>query len=1128
MSKKNKNRPASHAGETAFPSGETKILGKPAVEETPRIPDDEEVPAPEAGLATRRFIRTGETPYVSTRAPQDGEEDGISVNRYTDRLSAETAETRAHTGFTGKLGAYDAVHTAPETGKRMIEADLSEQLSFDDLPREAADAPETDPGEDAQETKPVGRGDMLRAIAGTADEDVRRNPDQLMMDGFDTIGMKTEEGVRKEEELEEELKSTREKKIGSFSFWNKKSDEQTGETPDKKLERAPVSKALPDFTKKLSARFEHVPTPFAPIKTEEYTDHQNRRACFAAISKAKKVTLILAAALGLVGFVLLIINAVAKGGAANNEGFIKIFGGNDTVLVALNLVCLLLAAGASLRVLKNGVFSILKLHPRADAALLATDLAVLLQTVFAFFTQKKVQYDFQLLAPAAVLLTGAYLAAEYFYREHTHQCFKSVSTKSDKSYLRTVSDPVLSVRLTGDPEGKKKAVYVGRTRFIHSFFEKSANAAAGASGHGRVIAACFAASALVGLIGWIVGKSFTLGVTGAALCLALSMPVSCLLATGFYLSGRNRSLSLKSSFVGSFDDAAALTHAENVAADAAEIFDVRLQSTLTTKGVSEKQARFVAASILKGSDSLLKKAFASDIETFDDKLAAAEDLQYEEKLGLSAWVGGCKVLLGTYELLTNHSVDVPNAEEAEKNLGENERTVYLAIEGRFAAVFTAQYRCREEVKRGAKSLVEGGSALVLSTTDANVTDAFAEQLLGLPKESVKIMNRAAGADLAAAKSVVTDSEDPGVIFSDGFTGLCRVADAAVALERIRSVSGLIGAAGSVVAVVLGAILVLTGAYHGISSISVFLLQLVFTGLCFISPLLTSFEPMVTGTLKKLGGKKKAAPEAPEAEAGPILPEAAQPEEASVSPEEAPEKTPEETPRTPVKEAPEAPAAPVIRADGDEISVEIPEDAPVKTENAGDYSDEEFSLFAEHKREKKKRTPKPGRGRKPAEPAEEAAPAPEADDGEQPTKLITSEGMRSAFNAIDDFLDDLTAGETTPGEDPGENGFSLFGASGEGMRSAEDIEDAYRRRKKEERDVRDAFTAPQEMQAPVFDLTEEEDESTEDDYEDDFTDLDASQTVDLYDDELWSRFEDDKVFAGLHERTDEEGAEGYTF
>ena len=1106
MSKKKK---PSHAPtvKDEHPVEETVVLGRPAEEPEVRIPEAV-APAPEAGSATRRFIRTGEAPHVSVRGEIAENEDASAVTKFTDRLAAEAPEERVHTGFTGKMGTYDEVHKTEESPTRMIRPDLAEQLSFDDVAAEAVfeDAP-------ADETKPVDRGDLLRQIAGTADEDVRRNPDQLMMEGFDTIGMKTEEEVRKEEELAEELRSAREKKIGAFRFWGKKTEEETGQTQDKTLERASLTKALPDFTKKISSRFQHLETPFAPIPCDEYTDHMKRREGFTAILKAKRATLIKAAILAILGLVLLIINAVAKGGAAGNQGFIKIFGGNDTVFVALNLAVFLAAVALTRRELKNGVFSILKLHPRADASLLAMDFAVLLQTVLAFFTQLKVQSDFQLLAPGAVLLSAAYLLAEYFYREHTHQCFKSVSTKSDKSYLRTVSDPVLSVRLTGDPEGKKKAVYVGRTHFIHSFFEKSATAAAGASGYGRVIAVCFALAAVTGLLGWILGKSFLLGVTGAALVLAFAMPVSCLIATGFYLSGRNRSLSLKSSYVGSFEDAAALTRAENVAADAAEIFDVKLKNVLTTKGVSEKQARYVAASILNKSDSLLKKAFRADIESFDDKLPPAESLQYEEKLGLSAWVGGCKVLFGNYDLLSNHSVSVPNANAIAAALGETERAVYLSIEGRFAAVFTVEYHCREELRRGAKSLVEGGSALVLSTADANISDAFAETLLGLPKESVRVMNRAAAEELAAAKAIVTDAEDPGVVFSDGFTGLCRVADAAATLEKIRNVSSLIGAAGALVAAVLGLILVVTGAYKGISAISVFLFQLVFTALCFISPLLTSVEPALTGTMKKLGRKKEkpedtektaaedAAPEthdAPEAQAAP--------EETAEAPEtEAPAPVPEETPAP----APEtAPAAP-------------PEEETAPAKDPADYDDEDFSLFGEARREKKKRPEKQRKGRKGApeaqpEEAHEAEKAPE----EEPSKLITSASMRSTFSAIDAFLDDLTAGETAP-EEERDDGFSLFGESGEGQRTAEDIEASYERRKREERDVRDAFTAPAAPAAPVFDLYDEPEEEAEETPE---TPAYGEEAVDLFDDDLWSRFEDDKVFAGLHETEDDDASD----
>lgn len=1025
-------------------------------------------PASSPEQTTRRFIKTGDTPFLSVRAEKAEAETATEVTKFSDRLSTQAAEERIHTGFTGKMHTYDTVHAVSENGGRMIDAALEEEQIRFDVPdgdvKRASPALFSSPAAESEEgapTKHIGRGDLLREIAGTADEDVRRNPDQLMMEGFDKVGIKTEEEVRSEEALLEELSKTRERKIGDFRFWGKKHDGGEGGTQDETYGRIRVSRALPAFLEKISERFSHLETPFAPVNTEEYTEYTRRREGFEALKKARLVTLIRIAVLAALGLFLLILDAAAKGTAAKNDGFFTVFGGSVNALVGVNIGVFVLSLAVTLPELKNGLFSILKMHPRTEAALLLLDVCVLTQNVIAFFTQLKVAGDIQLLTPAAVLLAVPLLLSKLFYYDNTRQCFKSVATRGEKSYLRTVSDPALNSRLTGsDANEEQKVVYVGRTRFVSGFFARSANASASAFPSGRIIALSSFLSLVTGIIAWIIGKNVLYGVSAAALCLSFAFPVCCLVSTGFFLSKKNQALSLKSSFIGSFYDAGDLSGVENIAADADEIFSAEITGCLTSKGVSEKQARFVAASLANQAGSLIKKSFSQDISNFEDKLPAVESLVYEEKLGLSAWVNGCKILLGAHDLLVNHSVPVPEENLVIKFLREGEKPLYLAIEGQFTAVFSVVYSCPEEVKKGIKSLVEGGTILSLSTTDANITDRFAEALLELPEESVRMISAAAAAGIKTSKAAVSEKEDPGAVFTDSFVSLCRVADAAVTLDRIRAVSKVVCAAGAFVSLALGMVLVFTGAYKNISALSVLLMQCVLIALCFLSPFMTGFS---------FGkGQKAKKPEAGEAAGAP-----------------ADDPAPDDAGGAGAGETPAGDPAPA---------------APQKSEPQPDgaLTEDTFDRFLD--------------ADAPAADVPDEAPAEEEE--EKDAAIISSESLKKTFASIGGFFSKLTEREKQTEEAQPKN-FSLFGEKKQDVTRAEDIESAYEKRRREEKSLRAAFTAPAVPDAPVYDLRrarlpEEEKEAPA------FVPPAPAGNVDLFDDALWSRFEDDKVFAGLHE------------
>ncbi len=1119
MSKKKKNRPVSSGIRedvviSREETGERKIKTVDEVH-TVEAPDavyipaeTEEAPAEVPGEKTRRFIRTSDAPHVSVREDAAAKETETAVSKYTDRFVTPENEEQVHTGFTGKMGTYDQTHAVKESDGRMIDVSLF-QMRFD-LANEAAAEPAAEPAETEEGgTKPIGKGDLLREIAGTADEDVRRNPDQMMMEGFDVIGMKTAEEVRSEEELKEELDRTREKKIGDFRFWNKKDDGELGQTDDVKFEKTPVSRALPQALDRFSRRFSHLETPFTPVKTEEYTDHNNRREGFSAIRRAKTFTLLRAGALALLGLVLLILDAVAAGNVSNNGGRLTLFGGSNAALAVINLAFGVLGAAALFPELKNAVFSILKLHPRTDAVLLGLALTTLLQNAFAIRTELQAQADFRLLTPAFLLLAAPYLLSKVFYYDSEHHCFKIVSTKSDKSYLRQVTEPVLAARLNHTDNPDKKAVYVGKTRFVDNFFYRWANAQKAGEPFGRVVAIGFILTAVTAVVAWIVGKDFLYAVSAAALCLSFSVPLCSLLSTGFYLTRQNKALSLKSSFIGSCADAAAFTKLENIAADAADLFDGSVVSCLTSKDVTERQVRFVAAAIAKGAGGLTKKLFAADIETYDDKIPPCESLVYEEKLGLSAWVSGCKVLLGTHDLMTNHSVEVPDESVVLKVLGEGEKPLYLAIEGRFTAVFAVKYSCKESVRKGVGRLVENGTVLTLSTTDANISDTFAETLLGLPAESVGIMSSAASEGVTAAAAVVTDREELGAAFGEGFTGLCRVADSALTLDKVCRGSKMVCTAGAFVSLILGMILVFTGAYKSIGAWSVLLMQALLTGICFATPFIGNGKfdlEKARNPFAKWLTKKEAEP-APESEEDAVQPEAEITAENGTEPAEteAPEETgaaePETKPadadetletRTGFRAADEKPAFEI--PDPDLIPDEIPETDGTETDATDDNA---FSRFM--KKEDRK---------------------PRARKKEKKGGLIVSETMQKTFSGIGSFLGEISDSEKRE-EIPDDGGFTLYGdKTARRRQSAEEIEKDYEELKKEEKALASRFTAPKAPDAPIFDLSRSADEPDEAPEDAGFTAPEENGGVDLFDEDLWSRFEDDKVFAGLHEDEDD--------
>lgn len=1085
------------------------------------IPGAEEQP-PQPATGEGRFIKTAGTPFVSVRAEQDAQEHTTEINSYSDRLTTKASAEKRHTGYTGKINTYDAAHAAPaQGGSRMIRP-AADEPAPERMPapaEEPAEAPAEAPAAKEPETKVIRlegtedaapaadeptrhvrtRGSLLREIADSADDGVRRNPDQLMMEGFEDRAREEEEKrVRREEaaKLEEELGRSREKRISSFKFWGSRDD--TGDSEDETFSGVREDTLLPAFLQRIAGRFAGIDNAFAPVNSEEYEDENDRKAVFSTLIAARKNTLVRILIVGVLGVALLILNLVASLSAANHGGFFTAYGGSNAVLISLNLALLAVTAGVMFPDLKNGVISLLKIRPKADTSLVFLLCAALVQLVAAYFSQFKLEFDYHLLTPAAVLLCVPYLFAKLFYLDHTRQCFKSASSKSDKAYLRKVSDPEFAARLRCERTGDDNVVYAGKTRFISNFLSRSADCAFAGMPASRLVLICALIAFIAGVVAWIVNGSFLLCATAVTLTLAFSFPVGCLVVTGWAIAGENKKLSVKSSFVLSYADARDFSAVDNLAADASELIDAEITNCMTAKNVSVRQARFVAASIAAGAGSLIRTIFAEDISNFEEKLPAAENVVYEDRLGLSAWVSGCKVLLGAHAILVNHNVRVPEDAVVRSLLQEGEYPLYLAIEGHFTAVFAVKYKAQAGVGGGLRDLVSRGTNLLLSTTDANVTEEFAERLLDLPDGSVRIVPNAAGAQLADARNTVTDSEDAGIVFTDAMGSLFRCAAAAVRLDKIKKISRLLCSAGAYAFAAVAFVLVVTGVFARLGAIVPAALQAALIGLCFTSPLLTGVR--LPAFLDKKKKKDGADPEE---------------EEPFPAPEDAPAYVQEtlDSLQGPAEEDGTQPEE--VENPAEKI---IPKIEPPEPEVKGEVSEETASALESFS------------------PKDEPAPA--APEAEEETGPVTSEKFKKTLSSLGGFLSKFTQTEEEPEETEidaparrsekreGKSGFSLFVKGEERYnvnKTAEDIERDYEERKKTEREIRATFTAPEDPPAPRFDLNKPE--KPEPRVTGRFEPPVTAGEIDVFDDALFSRFEDDKIFAGLRE---EESQKKYDF
>ena len=808
----------------------------------------------------QRQIRTGEAEPIPTGGSAEASSGEAAVDTLAERLEPE-AEGRAHTGNTGKIGAVSAGAEGDgreADGTKTVQPSLFE-TSFasrggaaeeepeaegstkpivmepsSDLPADAADARPT-------RTIPAGKASLLMEIAKSSAEETGEDPDQLKLEGFFDNGEETKEkDAREEKELQKEVRKTRQKLINDFHFWTK-AKQETGDSPDGALGSDKEKKAPPRLFGGLAERFEGMESGFLSFRCEEFKDPNDHRGVFKTLMDIRRYTLARAGIVALLGLILLIINIAASVSAAKHNGFFTILGGSDTAYLTVNLLFLAAAALLTADDLKNGVISLLQGHPKTDTSLVFMLSAALLQVIAAFLTEQNIESTFHMMTGAVVLLCAPLLLAKTFYYDNTRHCFKSIAANSEKSYLRTLSDRGLIASVLAESDnGGGQVVYPGRTRFIKNFIRRSRASAAGGQISSRVTLIAAGVAFLVGVLAMIVRKNVMWGLSAMCFSSALAFPLGCIFFTGFMIANENQSLSVKSSFVRSYSDARDLASVSNIVLRAEDLFNVQITESVCATNVSQKQAEFCAGLLTRKTGGLLAKAFLDAEGLQMENLPEVEKCAYEDKLGFSAWINDCRVLLGSNTFLVNHNVRMPDESGVLNFIDTENKPLYLAIEGHFTAMFSARYTCASEYVKCLKPLAENGANILIVSSDPNITDGFAEQLLGLPADSVRVISKKAADKLTSYQNTVTDAEDTGIVFTDAPETLCRCAYSAVKLDKLKKLSKLICEICCCAGVALGAVFALLGTVSAVTGWLAAVLQAVGMALCFfLPPLLTA-------------------------------------------------------------------------------------------------------------------------------------------------------------------------------------------------------------------------------------------------------------------------------------------------
>lgn len=489
----------------------------------------------------------------------------------------------------------------------------------------------------------------------------------------------------------------------------------------------------------------------------------------------------------LIVFAVLTAAALAAALSVRLFGDFTLFNGNASVYSAVNLVFLVLTVLLSLKELKTAAAGLAAGRVTAETGLLSTLVFALIQVGVSYAYPEKLTIV-PLYTAVALFAYALYFAGKKRKLKNDICNFTAIAHNADRFYtVGKIENAETAFEigrglLLGDPDVR----YSKRISFPSHFVETSERNNRANAVFALALPVALIAAGVIGAITCFTSGDVFTGVSAMCAVALAGLPMSAALVTSAAMRSANRRLLREGALAASFDSATEVTSANAVVLDAAELFDAancRLRGMKMFHKMRVDEALLYTAAMTIQSGGTLSAVFDGVILQKREMLPQVESLAYEERLGCSGWIYNQRVLVGNRDLLVKHNVDAPTREEEQRFRKDGCEVVYLAVEGKIAALFVVEYAADERLCGYLQDLEKYGISILVRTADPNITEGLVEQYFSLPHNLVKIISPVAGAMFRELTEEPPKPEKCGMLHNGRVTAFLRAFLAAFVLEE---------------------------------------------------------------------------------------------------------------------------------------------------------------------------------------------------------------------------------------------------------------------------------------------------------------------------------------------------------
>ena len=315
-----------------------------------------------------------------------------------------------------------------------------------------------------------------------------------------------------------------------------------------------------------------------------------------------------------------------------------------------------------------------------------------------------------------------------------------------------------------------RIAYVVRTRQLGNYFVNACREDSSSAMIAKVYPYFLAVSVIAALVGAVRGlfmEGDFLNVAFSALCAALvtGIPITGLLCLEIPLSHITNGLRRKGALLNGWN--------------AVELFNR------------------TAASVLIAAGGALAEVFGQLIGD-DAKLRENVDsIEYENEMGISAWLREKRILIGNRDMMETHRVLVPNGglarldefEALRKRPGH--QVLYVAVNNRLMGVYLLEYKASLSARNALVRLISDGTNVMIYTCDANINVPLITAVFDVPPRFISILDNEGSRIYDSVTYAVTEQEEALLATDGSLRALSEGIRAAVRLKENRRLGLLI-------------------------------------------------------------------------------------------------------------------------------------------------------------------------------------------------------------------------------------------------------------------------------------------------------------------------------------------------